>query len=541
MIQKAKAMLLCFIVLASTARADEAKTLILPTPYEAWSAATKDAEANAKASDGFRYVWVQSSDPMDVLAVEWITNMVYSRATTLLPVQVVHKSAQCGAVVRLDFRALAHNEEDFRNLLKLWEDFAGTEPYFLARVDKQKIQVTPYVAKDGKTYDYRYESVRLPSEHLPTTALPDLTGSFVPVVEYRWWQKKSISTADGNLYYQFRGIPETLDEFLQKFAGVSEKDVENLRSDQKYAIFFSGVTGKTRAVKVFRGIGGRVGVNQCLVMITDDYINKLLEGKPSNHPIRTLLGSKPDAHEVIVELPNGCHVFFICDGNGKRVDEVPPNIAGDFHVPDPYEKRLQCAISCIRCHSASPDEDGIKFVENDVAKLHKSGYRVFGDAKDGFPDGDTVDRIYGLYSATLDKPFERARDDYSDMFVLLASKYNFKERVTVQQVCQHVSNRFDDYDYKRVYAIEALRAVGYDIQEVVITDTKEEAQAKREAAVALLHILVPDLPTDEIGIAPEDPVIGALKADIGIGRLEFEQIYADLAARARATSLLEGK
>jgi hypothetical protein len=199
MIQKAKAMLLCFIVLASTARADEAKTLILPTPYEAWSAATKDAEANAKASDGFRYVWVQSSDPMDVLAVEWITNMVYSRATTLLPVQVVHKSAQCGAVVRLDFRALAHNEEDFRNLLKLWEDFAGTEPYFLARVDKQKIQVTPYVAKDGKTYDYRYESVRLPSEHLPTTALPDLTGSFVPVVEYRWWQKKSISTADGNL------------------------------------------------------------------------------------------------------------------------------------------------------------------------------------------------------------------------------------------------------------------------------------------------------------------------------------------------------
>ena len=56
-----------------------------------------------------------------------------------------------------------------------------------------------------------------------------------------------------------------------------------------------------------------------------------------------------------------------------------------------------------------------------------------------------------------------------------------------------------------------------------------------DQAAYYLSQLLPPLPTDELGISPEDPVIGALKAGLKVNRLQWEQVYADAAFRVLQT------
>ena len=57
-------------------------------------------------------------------------------------------------------------------------------------------------------------------------------------------------------------------------------------------------------------------------------------------------------------------------------------------------------------------------------------------------------------------------------------------------------------------------------------------------ATEALNFLLPPLPADELGISPEDPIIGALRAGLSVNRLEFEQAYADMAVRS-ASRIIE--
>ena len=47
--------------------------------------------------------------------------------------------------------------------------------------------------------------------------------------------------------------------------------------------------------------------------------------------------------------------------------------------------------------------------------------------------------------------------------------------------------------------------------------------------------LLPPLPSDQLGISPEDPIIGALKSGLKVNRYQWEQVYPDAAFRALQT------
>lgn len=387
------------------------------------------------------------------LGLDYTLNEVLSNASILVPsVKIQDKSI---LIVRVDLSTLKISPS-------LWDNLTFDEPYFTNTINGKKITVFPNLV-----------------------SLITKTGCKTPIVDHRWLQV----TLNGTKYYSARGISKSsdpkqtdFDKFLRQFSGVTVRDVEKLRSDQKYALLFSGVTAKPRAVLVLSGFGSRPGTNQNLVMITQDVSDR--DTAAIKHPIRSLLDFKPTASEVIIEMNNGLHVFGLFNGAGVLQTSVPPDVAKDHTVPIPYTAELIPRISCIRCHAS---EGGIRSVTNDVAKL-STRLEIF--------DSD-IDRLAGLYAGSLSKPFERARADYSDSLVILRSKYDIPDNPV-----NLIISTYSDYLYTRIDMKKALFELGLS-----------------------KDFEIPDL-------NPEDPIVGALKVGLSISRLEFEQIFPDLLERS---------
>lgn len=403
-------------------------------------------------SPNFDTRYISLSDNESALALDFTLNEVLSRSTTI--VRTLKLKTESNLVARVNLSHLGIDST-------LWDTLFFDEPYFTSTISGKKITVLP---------------------NLPQ--LIQATGSRTPIVRHDWLQ----FILNRDKYYQARGIERSndpkvtdFDLFIKKFANVDIKTIESLRSDQKYAMFFSGVTGKPRAVLVINGSASRPGVNQNLLMITQDINDE--DRAAIKHPIRSLLDFKPTAREVICEMNNGFHAFSLFNDKGQLQNVVPPNVAKDHTVPEPYTAELIPRISCVRCHKT---EGGIRSVTNDVAKLSKVLDILDSD----------IDRLAGLYSGTLDKPFSRARDDYSDQLTILKSQYDLKI-----SPLDKLSQIYEQYQYKRINLAQAQLEIG----------TKSNF----------------DLPKDTI----EDPIIGALKAGLTISRVEFEQVFPDLLTR----------
>src|SRR5262249_44913834 len=143
-----------------------------------------------------------------------------------------------------------------------------------------KIHVTPYLASDGKYYDYQWEErpiIRRVEFGLhagaagPLSLLADQAGhNLLPIVRGDWWvatawDSQTINGVKGS-YYQLAGIGDTLGEFLEQ-AGADPKLIAKLRSDQRTAMI-SEVTDKWRQIEAFFGSGVRPEFGPSLITIT---------------------------------------------------------------------------------------------------------------------------------------------------------------------------------------------------------------------------------------------------------------------------------
>jgi hypothetical protein len=377
--------------------------------------------------------------------------------------------------------------------------------------------------------------------------LATATNSQSPIVHVGHFYSKVLQTLNGGMYYDFSFPKEFRTQVVlsslvgreisdEEFKKMSDLDkylmmhgadptlVQAIRSDQKAAVFRSQVTGKIRAFNVFSGAGGRPEVNQGLITMTEDIGDD--ERDARKNPIRELLRARYTASEVIPERINGLHSFGLFTGNapagglpqGLLQLAVPDDIARDHTVPPPHTARLQPPIGCYRCHNRPDASRGYIPFNNDVkTMLDATDLDVLGERSDGAPNQDTISRLAGLYSGTLDKPLRRARDDYSDA-VLVATK-----GLPTTVAYTEIANVFGDYEYKLVTPEMACEELGFKVTE--------------GKAVDVLRKLLPRLPPDELGIHPEDPVLGALKAGLGVNRLRWAQVYPD--ALYRSTTVLQ--
>jgi hypothetical protein len=499
-----------------------------------------------------RYIWIPNPTKHRIGAVSYAINLSVSRASTIVQPAIIAN----GHLVRVDLRALAPQENDIGRLLVLWEKFS-TEPYFhITRTTNDALPTNTVIIKSDptdpagslrfklgnelwfKTPDKFFflwngtqwiisvgpihdkgQTVSVFGAHVgleQATLLQGLTKSNAAIVRYDFFMAKALTTLDGGLYYDFVGIQakpgggKTAQEAFFDSLGVSEKTVESLRSDQRVAIFRSNVTGKPRRIDAFQGPNVRPGTGSGLITITHDLADENVD--PKGDPIRNLLNINDDAREVIAERPNGMHIFALFDGKGGLQLSAPDNIVKDHTIPSPFTARLQPGISCIRCHGP---HDGLQPFQNDVQKMLSGLLDVFDDLQSKSAVPTTLDRLAGLYAGDLTKPINRGRDDYSD------AVYRATNGMSIRDTSAAVSAVYSNYYYDMIDAQTACHELGYDVP--------------KEKALVYLNQMLPPLQQDIVGISPEDPIIGALKAGLKINRSQFEQIYADMAFRALQT------
>jgi len=522
-----------------------------------------------------------------------VTNLVVNEVVSELgnPLLVEPVETGNGTLLRYDLQKLAPREiagaPDVLRLLRTWEKLGEDEPWFHTRqvIDEGRTAAIIAVAEaevktgtevlqtlprgteveilderdgwlrigDGWVLRDHIEIIKEEVKVFPLNpaggqaliSLAEATNSQVPIVHVGYFYNRVLQTLNGGLYYEFTFPREfrkrtvvnaLLDEDFteQEFSqltdetvylllyGASRRLVAAIRSDQRAGLFRSQVTGKPRAVEVFSGAGGRASVNQGLITRTQDMSDADRDAR--THPIRELLNQKYAATELIPERINGLHGFALFAGNnpppgieaGSLQTSVPDNIARDHTIPPPFTARLQPAIGCYRCHNRPQVSRGYIPFKNDVqTMLNNSDLDVFGERTDGQPNLDTLSRVAGLYKGQHDKPLRRARDDYSDA-VLVATR-----GLPTTLAYTTIARTFNEYTYNLVTPQVACRELGFEV-----TEGKPSLVLRR---------LIPRLPPDELGIQPEDPIIGALKAGLSVNRLEWEQVYPDAFYRSTAS------
>jgi len=541
------AALLCF-VLPCVASARENKPLAL---------AVKDILSIPIHDRQFmRYVWIED-ESKELLQATSLTMNYLSRSSLIArPVPVD------ASLARVDLRQYVARDAELGDLRRAWSELRFDPSFSLLLtkdtlafskaiipVVKVKEQVLvdcpPYkegdqtftqkwVWQDKEVNEIKEGVLQVVSPHLNQKAFAILaqeTGSLAPIVNARYFIVRSLSTIQdkgvyktiyGGLYYDFIGLKTnnakgTDEDNLFESLGVgdvksgitAEKVFERLRSDQRVAMFKSGVTGRPRRADFLRTLAGLD--SQSIISVTHDLRHEDVD--IGVHPVMNLLKFKDAARETIFEKSNGLHGFALFDGNGKRQDEVPPDIAVDHTVPAPHSTRLQAAIGCIRCHAK---EGGWRFCRNDAKSL-------LGNLLDIFPERniDDVSRLSGLYAGDVErKLLPRGRDDYASAILRATGPWKAAradQTDTVQVSGQYLSSVFQQYWYDEIDASRALIALGH--------------QPDGANSAKKLRALLPPVNLIVNGRVPEDPRIAALLVGITVMRPDFDLTYSFMATR----------
>ncbi len=448
-----------------------------------------------------------------------------------------------GNLLRLDLRTLAPQPDQFKRLAEVWESQADPYFYFINKVTTEVVEtVAPYRHTDGKTYTQRrvkkiaeVKAWAVHTAHANNGApegLSQETKSATPIVAQSHFVSKALSVDNGGLYYRFMGFDSkpasdkrTDQEFILSLFGASESSSEKLRSDERTAQWFSGVTAKPRRVDFFYGTAVRPSAGVPLVTLTHDPQDGDID--PRQHPVKSLLNSRDRARELICQRPNGTLAYAIFDAAGKLQNTVPDNVAKDHTIPSPFTARLQCAISCISCHG--PNE-GWQPCPNDVQVMLRASaggkrFNVFDDESSKADPQDVLDRLAGLYSGNTEEPLQLAREAHERVCYKIGTAAGWKTEPAryARTLSAAVTKQVYGHWFEPITPQTACRELGYEVTE--------------EQAAAAFAQLVPLLPPNSAGVSTDDPTFATLRAwtkehPLRVSRSDWELVFHDAMLRA---------
>ncbi len=436
-----------------------------------------------------------------------------------------------GYLIRYDLRDLAPRKADLIKLLRRWDALSFRDPYYHVNLETADVDLTDFAKLTGSAITAPHV------DKIAANLAIDL--NFSPSIAYRFdfFQDQvfqaSETTLGPGLYYEFLDIPRgssrtvryrgrngryytrregrsDLDELLATL-GIDYQQVKDLGGERRVGMFTSRVTSRARRGDTFVGNAGQ------RIWITNDPAEENVSANA--HPIYSVVEMDDDAKEIIWQLTNGLHGYYIADGNGNRVNGVPINIASDTTIPDPFFRELTPGISCARCH-ALQDHAGLKPMPNDVRNLLSKGLVFLVDVND-IDQRDAFDNIELLYDGTdFQRSLDRGRIDLEATMVELVGNPNIPAKVSpFSLVINEVSQIWMDYRYT---FIDARRALG-ELTGLWLDDNQK--------AVDTLHDV---LGLQEGGIA--DPSIAQLLVGGTITRKDMERIYTSMALQIQLTS-----
>lgn len=456
---------------------------------------------------GVRYVWCRNPGPESTALVSFIANAVISKTALNFPPNRTGSPIQDiggGSLVRLDLAGLAPVESSFESISKTWDKIR--EPHlYLAAVPVEGQKVIPLF---GPHVD-----------QVKAAELQSLTNSAIPLVSLESLAVNALQAADGGLYYEFMGIQKSTNkDFTDREAwlisrGVDENVIAVRKSAQRAGLVTSAVTGKVRVIELINS-SARLGRNQGIISVTYDPFDESVDD-PDFDPFLNLLNFKSDGEEIIFELQNGQLGYVLFAGDGTLVNEAPPNLVADHEIPRPYTRRLQPAISCIRCHSKVGD-GGWKPFANEVRDILASFVTIVDDANKGSVP-EAVEHVARLYSGLLDKPIRRAREDHSDAIVEIVGSAASEDGTPWQfeHIGSSMADLFSRHLYTPVTAATACRELGFSPEENPIDSFR----------------VLMGTPVD----GSEDVRLGLLMIGKSLNRAQWDQVYIDAASRASIT------
>lgn len=513
-----------------------------------------------------RYIDIRTEDHEDMQATSLTMNYLNRETIIVRPVPVIKDS-----LLRVDLRYYAP-EKYLQEFINTWEKLQYDPKFsllltkdtlkFVTGIDLSKygkkvdtvIDVPAYRHTDGKTYTQKWgtkiiypDVVRQIPEHIDKKLwvfLVDNTGSQAPIVSHKYFITRALTTKQdkavfkeiyGGLYYEFAGIKRGFkkgtdeDNFLESLGignvekGLTAKKIfDNLRSDQRVAVFRSNVSGRTRRADVLKTLYSRDG--ESIVIFTHD--TKAQNIDIGQHAIMNLIDFKDDAREVIYVKQTGLHGFVLFNGKGELQDEVPNDVATDSTIPAPYNNILQPAIGCIRCHAS---EGGWRLLKNDVKLLLKDLLDVFNDTSGhNYQKNDQIKRLAGLYAGDPEfKILPRSRDDYASAIQLATGPWNkSKNQVDITKYASdRIAKIFNEYNYNLIGAKEALLELG--VKGIDKLKTSKEYRKKLRELLPPVKIITSE------GFIPEDPRIGALMVGLEITRTDWDLVYGFAADRLK--------
>jgi hypothetical protein len=546
------------------------------TPNDAVALALEDIRVLPDART-VRYLWLGPNGAVeDAKSASIVLNMV-SRSATLKRPEVLQR----GNLVRVRLEDFAPTEKDLKEWLRIWEDFQF-DPLFNLLLTRDTLRFAQQFIPDdiGDHYqaDKDVDVVRVNGPHIRGASFQELqrrTHSAAPVVSLWYFAQRALTTIKdvdkakknslyatlyGGRYYELAGIKKIgdayddfgkatdLDLFLaRRGVGSVEERItyrnlfDRLRSDKRFILELSGVTGKPRMVEWFHGPDNGEGTGT--ISITNDLRDQDID--IGTDPMMNLLNQKALAFEVIAEKGNGFHLYALFDDKQSLLDEGAITVAADRTVPEPHMPRLQSGVSCIACHETE-GSDGWKLLHSDITDFvnGKNKLDILTDLSEiKRPLSDIIDRLKGLYpkaNPVLTKHLLRARNDYAETVLRAGGPWP-----------QSSTGQTDVVRVATGYLIKGIRHRQYDLVDTktALSDLGFEAPAKRE--VETMVKLLPPEGAVPVGAAPE-PQVGPffvedvraaqLKEGKSLQRHRWDLLYGFAASRAqKASKFLEPK
>lgn len=257
-------------------------------------------------------------------------------------------------------------------------------------------------------------------------------GTVAPFVRADWF---AFAASRPPLYYAILDLPHTRAELQARLGVDAPRDFAD-RQVERAGFQLSGVSDNNRMVE-------RHAISTGAYWESFDFgangDRKSLFQFPLGPPgafgaLSDRFGFNQDGGEIIFNLPNGFHGYYLTDGRGNRLDVGPTRIVRD---PSQRDSAVTPGISCMSCH-----DKGIKFNDRRPGQpLDQT--RDFIDRSGTYPSEvkELVDAIFPR-GEDFNHRLESDAKHYAD--ALAAADVNVNTKLEGVELVNALSKRFED-------------------------------------------------------------------------------------------------
>jgi hypothetical protein len=318
----------------------------------------------------------------------WCNSLSWS--PKLVPLQ----STADGWLWRIDLRHFSWSRE-------AWEKLAGADPYFATTSKDHKGNLIRGWLDPKVEFTVRKE-----------------TGSTKAVLRADWFlARTSLDGRDEKKFFRFGRysdfliLPKT-DKELKAILRAEEK--VKVPSPSGYDVFIfllkGGAVKKSQVAKHNRGLQ----TTRTLIGRDESFLWESLDTNTNTGQSsvqKALAGTLERAGgEFIFSLPNGMHGYFICDGNGNRVAEVPTDIAEDNNSAT--QAVVVLGWKCVKCHGPNSGINGFDDVIRPQIIGKSTALAVISEGKSKKEADEERQKQEAYYLGDLKEITKKHRDSY---------------------------------------------------------------------------------------------------------------------------------